>query len=613
MELASASMDKTIRLWDTRTGQCLCILKGHEKAVTSIAWQPENGSNRLASTSNDHTTKIWNTVTGKCLHTLDHSSKATSIVWAVVAPSCYALATGLCDGTVRISEDGCCTSSHLLRALPIRLPSDSDDHFGSLRSLREVIDDCKDEDQFLDLSKDKTSGQLLRNFRFRLDDVREFVHQAACGQTTNHKDHGVSTLRELIFRAAKTNASLVTTITTDVRKWRQDPGGQLQDETVEVDDEKAGEGKLVTKHKVYEVTATFGLAAEVGEAEGEGFSEFADLKDAQGRTALLVAIDRPEEQLESVEFLLKHKADPLLVDNKQRTALHIACFWDHVESSKHLIESFADIDAKDGAQRTPLTIAAIQGSVPLVFLLLKKGARTDIVDSRGKLCLSHALMNDPEYIETREFLDKDYNSQNRHVPPPKPDLVDRREKISLALLHGGADLRAAIDDDPKLYMDSLDAHYSKNEVALKVACFDPKEDYKHVKFRDPLIQRAIDVQFKRKVLRRTFSKLCQWTATILCLMLLATMTLGQMSPTPFTVTQGIEEVFNDSEYGLLILLNTPPPNPPPLPALNYLPFMAVVSVIWPQTHGPYLALTIILCSSLPSLSPIPQCPPRNFN
>lgn len=62
--LASASYDKTVRIWDPATGQCASILKGHSNSINSIAWS-QDGS-RTASASSDNTVRIWDVVTGQC-------------------------------------------------------------------------------------------------------------------------------------------------------------------------------------------------------------------------------------------------------------------------------------------------------------------------------------------------------------------------------------------------------------------------------------------------------------------------------------------------------------------------------------------------------------------
>jgi len=55
--LASASADKTVKMWDTATGQETLTLKGHTGWVTSMAFSPDG--QRLASASADGTVKIW--------------------------------------------------------------------------------------------------------------------------------------------------------------------------------------------------------------------------------------------------------------------------------------------------------------------------------------------------------------------------------------------------------------------------------------------------------------------------------------------------------------------------------------------------------------------------
>jgi WD40 repeat protein/serine/threonine protein kinase len=61
--LASAAADRTVRLWDTATGTQLCCFEGHTAHVTSVAFSPRG--RHLASGSEDKTVRIWNLDTGR--------------------------------------------------------------------------------------------------------------------------------------------------------------------------------------------------------------------------------------------------------------------------------------------------------------------------------------------------------------------------------------------------------------------------------------------------------------------------------------------------------------------------------------------------------------------
>ena len=96
--LASASGDKTVRLWDTLTGTVLHTLKGHSDAVSSIAFSP-NGR-RLASASGDKTVKLWDIATGGELLTLKgHLRWVRSVAFS---PDGKRLASASSDKTVRL-------------------------------------------------------------------------------------------------------------------------------------------------------------------------------------------------------------------------------------------------------------------------------------------------------------------------------------------------------------------------------------------------------------------------------------------------------------------------------------------------------------------------------
>jgi WD40 repeat protein len=55
--LATASFDRTIKLWDTATGRDVFTLRGHTAGVVALAFSPDG--NRLASGGIDRTARVW--------------------------------------------------------------------------------------------------------------------------------------------------------------------------------------------------------------------------------------------------------------------------------------------------------------------------------------------------------------------------------------------------------------------------------------------------------------------------------------------------------------------------------------------------------------------------
>ncbi|UKZ48115.1 hypothetical protein TrVGV298_002351 [Trichoderma virens] len=81
MQLASASYDKTVKIWDSATGQCISTLEGHTDVVNSVTWSCN--STRVASASSDKTVKIWDLRTSQCISTLKgHSNRVNSVTWS---------------------------------------------------------------------------------------------------------------------------------------------------------------------------------------------------------------------------------------------------------------------------------------------------------------------------------------------------------------------------------------------------------------------------------------------------------------------------------------------------------------------------------------------------
>lgn len=84
--LASAGADNNVLLWDPETGEQIGhALKGHKKFVTSLSWEPlvsATSEKRLASSSKDHTVRIWWGSNNSCQLVLgSHTSSITKVLW----------------------------------------------------------------------------------------------------------------------------------------------------------------------------------------------------------------------------------------------------------------------------------------------------------------------------------------------------------------------------------------------------------------------------------------------------------------------------------------------------------------------------------------------------
>ena len=96
--LASGSHDKTARVWNMASGECLLELKGHMNSVYGVAFAPD--ASRLATASFDKTGRIWSVADGRCMHTLQgHANWVRDVAWS---PDGKFLATGSDDKAIRI-------------------------------------------------------------------------------------------------------------------------------------------------------------------------------------------------------------------------------------------------------------------------------------------------------------------------------------------------------------------------------------------------------------------------------------------------------------------------------------------------------------------------------
>jgi ribosome assembly protein 4 len=79
--IASASFDKSVKLWDGRSGKFITTLRGHVSRVYQITWSAD--SRLLCSGSSDSTLKVWDIKARKLLLDLPgHSDEVFAVDWS---------------------------------------------------------------------------------------------------------------------------------------------------------------------------------------------------------------------------------------------------------------------------------------------------------------------------------------------------------------------------------------------------------------------------------------------------------------------------------------------------------------------------------------------------
>ncbi|OWF53715.1 notchless protein homolog 1-like [Mizuhopecten yessoensis] len=96
--IASASFDKSVKLWDGRTGKFLATFRGHVNRVYTLGWSAD--SRLICSGSSDSTIKVFDVKTRKLLFDLPgHADEVYSIDWS---PDGQRVASGGKDKVLKI-------------------------------------------------------------------------------------------------------------------------------------------------------------------------------------------------------------------------------------------------------------------------------------------------------------------------------------------------------------------------------------------------------------------------------------------------------------------------------------------------------------------------------
>ena len=97
--LASGSRDKSIKIWEAKSGRCLITLIGHDNWVNDIVFHP-NGR-FLLSVSDDKSLRVWDLSNGRCYRKLlnihDHFVTCLDL-----QRSAKTLVTGSVDNTLKV-------------------------------------------------------------------------------------------------------------------------------------------------------------------------------------------------------------------------------------------------------------------------------------------------------------------------------------------------------------------------------------------------------------------------------------------------------------------------------------------------------------------------------
>merc|ERR1719240_1633239 len=99
---ASCSLDRSIKVWGAGGGNSAAhfTLTGHQRGVNCIEYAPTGEKPYLISGSDDKTVKIWDYQTKQCIQTL--TGHTNNVSTAMFHPALPIILTGSEDGTVRV-------------------------------------------------------------------------------------------------------------------------------------------------------------------------------------------------------------------------------------------------------------------------------------------------------------------------------------------------------------------------------------------------------------------------------------------------------------------------------------------------------------------------------
>ncbi|NII11358.1 hypothetical protein HBF24_11805 [Oleiagrimonas sp. C23AA] len=159
-----------------------------------------------------------------------------------------------------------------------------------------------------------------------------------------------------------------------------------------------------------------------------------------GEPALVSAASGPEDDIDGIKLLLKHKAKPDAVDTQGRSALIAAASEGHAAIVRSLIAAGARLDLADHNGNTALMEAARVGADSVVQALLDAKADPHLRDRYGRDALSLACQSSRARLDTVRALIE-------HGADPHAHSGDDRSPLDHAATTGRWDLVALMDPD----------------------------------------------------------------------------------------------------------------------------------------------------------------------